>query len=43
VIMIRSPLRISLGGGGTDLPSSYEEHSGFLFRFDFEGTKVIFQ
>jgi D-glycero-alpha-D-manno-heptose-7-phosphate kinase len=30
VIMTRSPLRISLGGGGTDLPSYYEEHSGFL-------------
>jgi D-glycero-alpha-D-manno-heptose-7-phosphate kinase len=23
-------MRISLGGGGTDLPSYYEEHSGFL-------------
>jgi D-glycero-alpha-D-manno-heptose-7-phosphate kinase len=30
MIMTRSPLRISLGGGGTDLPSYYEEHSGFL-------------
>jgi D-glycero-alpha-D-manno-heptose-7-phosphate kinase len=30
VIMTRSPLRISLGGGGTDLPSYYEDHSGFL-------------
>jgi D-glycero-alpha-D-manno-heptose-7-phosphate kinase len=28
--MTRSPLRISLGGGGTDLPSYYEEHSGFV-------------
>src|SRR5207253_417449 len=26
----RSPLRIPLGGGGTDLPSYYEEHSGFV-------------
>ncbi len=26
----RPPLRISLGGGGTDLPSYYQEHSGFL-------------
>ena len=24
------PLRISLGGGGTDLPSYYREHGGFL-------------
>ena len=30
MIIIRSPLRISLGGGGTDLPSYYREHSGFL-------------
>jgi D-glycero-alpha-D-manno-heptose-7-phosphate kinase len=30
VIMTRSPLRISLGGGGTDLPSYYHEHSGFV-------------
>src|SRR6202035_4568808 len=26
----RSPLRITLGGGGTDLPSYYREHEGFL-------------
>jgi len=26
----RSPLRISLGGGGTDLPSYYAEHGGFV-------------
>ena len=26
----RSPLRISLGGGGTDLPSYYREYGGFL-------------
>jgi D-glycero-alpha-D-manno-heptose-7-phosphate kinase len=30
MIITRSPLRISLGGGGTDLPSYYEEHEGFL-------------
>src|SRR5271154_325752 len=30
MIITRSPLRISLGGGGTDLPSYYQEHSGFL-------------
>ncbi|MBQ1526194.1 MAG: GHMP kinase [Lachnospiraceae bacterium] len=30
MIVARSPLRISLGGGGTDLPSYYEEHEGFL-------------
>ena len=30
MIITRSPLRISLGGGGTDLPSYYETHGGFL-------------
>ena len=30
MIIVRSPLRISLGGGGTDLPSYYKEHGGFL-------------
>jgi D-glycero-alpha-D-manno-heptose-7-phosphate kinase len=30
MIITRSPLRISLGGGGTDLPSYYKKHSGFL-------------
>jgi D-glycero-alpha-D-manno-heptose-7-phosphate kinase len=30
VIITRSPLRISLGGGGTDLPSYYRDHGGFF-------------
>ena len=30
MIITRSPLRISLGGGGTDLPSYYQTHGGFL-------------
>jgi len=30
VIFSRAPLRISLGGGGSDLPSYYGEHGGFL-------------
>jgi D-glycero-alpha-D-manno-heptose-7-phosphate kinase len=30
MIITRTPLRISLGGGGTDLPSYYQEHSGFV-------------
>ena len=29
MIIARSPLRITLGGGGTDLPSYYAEHGGF--------------
>ena len=28
MIITRSPLRVSLGGGGTDLPSYYREHGG---------------
>jgi D-glycero-alpha-D-manno-heptose-7-phosphate kinase len=30
MIIARSPLRITLGGGGTDLPSYYRSHDGFL-------------
>lgn len=30
MIITRTPLRISLGGGGTDLPSYYEQRGGFV-------------
>jgi D-glycero-alpha-D-manno-heptose-7-phosphate kinase len=30
MIITRSPMRISLGGGGTDLPSYYRKHTGFI-------------
>ena len=30
VIISRAPLRVSLGGGGTDLPSYYLDHGGFV-------------
>src|SRR6476620_5813102 len=30
MIITRSPLRVTLGGGGTDLPSYYEKFGGFL-------------
>lgn len=30
MIISRAPVRISMGGGGTDLPSYYEKHGGFL-------------
>ena len=30
MIITRSPMRISLGGGGTDLPSYYQKYSGFV-------------
>lgn len=31
MIIARAPYRITLGGGGTDLPSFYEKHGGFVF------------
>ncbi len=31
MIITRTPFRITLGGGGTDLPSFYHEHGGFVF------------
>jgi D-glycero-alpha-D-manno-heptose-7-phosphate kinase len=31
MIITRTPFRITLGGGGTDLPSFYERHGGFVF------------
>jgi D-glycero-alpha-D-manno-heptose-7-phosphate kinase len=30
MIITRSPLRITLGGGGTDLPSYFRAHGGFV-------------
>ena len=30
MIITRTPLRISIGGGGTDLPSYYEQFGGFV-------------
>ena len=30
MIIVRSPLRVTLGGGGTDLPSYYQHFGGFL-------------
>ena len=30
MLITRTPLRITLGGGGTDLPSYYEEHGGMV-------------
>lgn len=30
MIITRTPFRVTLGGGGTDLPSFYSEHGGFI-------------
>ena len=31
MILTRTPFRIPLGGGGTDLPAFYQQHGGFVF------------
>ena len=31
MIITRTPFRITLGGGGTDLPAYYRRHGGFIF------------
>jgi D-glycero-alpha-D-manno-heptose-7-phosphate kinase len=31
MIVTRTPFRVTLGGGGTDLPSYYSKHGGFIF------------
>ena len=33
MIVTRAPLRIPLGGGGTDFPSYYKEHGGYILGF----------
>jgi D-glycero-alpha-D-manno-heptose-7-phosphate kinase len=48
VIFSRAPLRVSLGGGGTDLPSYYREHGGFLVsgaidKYIYLLTHTVFQ
>jgi D-glycero-alpha-D-manno-heptose-7-phosphate kinase len=36
MIVTRTPLRITLGGGGTDLPSYYRDHGGFVFAMGID-------
>ncbi len=48
VIFTRAPLRLSLGGGGTDLPSYYRRHEGFLVaaavdKYLYMLTHTVFQ
>jgi D-glycero-alpha-D-manno-heptose-7-phosphate kinase len=48
VIFTRAPLRLSLGGGGTDLPSYYEKRGGFLIggaidKYIYLITHTVFQ
>lgn len=47
MLLVRTPLRISIGGGGTDLPSYYREFGGFVIsaainRYVFIGMNRIF-
>jgi D-glycero-alpha-D-manno-heptose-7-phosphate kinase len=48
VIFTRAPLRVSLGGGGTDLPSYYRQYGGFLIsgaidKYVYMLTHTVFQ
>mgnify|MGYP001167111476 CR=1 FL=1 len=48
MLFTRAPLRISLGGGGTDLPSYSDEHGGFLVsgaidKYVYMLTHTVFQ
>jgi D-glycero-alpha-D-manno-heptose-7-phosphate kinase len=48
VVYSRAPLRVSLGGGGTDLPSYYAQHGGFLVagaidKYVYLLTHTVFQ
>jgi D-glycero-alpha-D-manno-heptose-7-phosphate kinase len=36
VIVTRTPFRITLGGGGTDLPSYYSQHGGFILAMGLD-------
>jgi len=36
VIVTRTPFRVTLGGGGTDLPSYYSNHGGFIFAMGLD-------
>jgi len=36
MIVARTPFRVTLGGGGTDLPSYYEKYGGFIFAMGID-------
>lgn len=36
MIITRTPFRVTLGGGGTDLPSYYGRHGGFIFAMGLD-------
>lgn len=41
MIVTRTPFRVTLGGGGTDLPSYYEKHGGFIFSVAIDKHMVV--
>jgi D-glycero-alpha-D-manno-heptose-7-phosphate kinase len=42
MIASRTPFRITLGGGGTDLPSFYEKHGGFVLAMGIDKYMYVF-
>ncbi|MDA0990065.1 MAG: galactokinase [Verrucomicrobia bacterium] len=42
MIITRTPFRITLGGGGTDLPSFYEDHGGAVFSMTINKYMYVF-
>ena len=36
MILTRTPFRVTLGGGGTDLPSYFSHHGGFIFAMGLD-------
>ena len=41
MIVTRTPFRITLGGGGTDLPAYYRTHGGFIFAAGIDKYMII--
>ena len=42
MIITRTPFRVTLGGGGTDLPSFYSQFGGFIFSFAIDKYMFIY-
>jgi len=41
MIITRTPFRVTLGGGGTDLPSYYSKYGGFIFSAGIDKYMVV--
>ncbi|MBI2915913.1 MAG: galactokinase [Elusimicrobia bacterium] len=42
MIVTRTPFRLTLGGGGTDLPSFYRKHGGFILAMGLDKYMYVF-